>query len=228
VGPADARPAAPATAAQHIPVDLPTARADKPTCFDQITGQTASGIAISSQVMYDIELVSDGADDFACHGPKGQRTRLSKIDFIALYYGTHDGPADSFNVTVWRDDRDDTPPRSEPNDEAKPVCSYQEHDYSGLRKGSVDPTHGRIKLTADDPPCRLKNRTTYWLEIQAVMAISEGGQFGWELGAAPDRAAPPDWRNPDNTYGTGCVTFDNDRDMQSCIGFDGNLLFSIN
>jgi hypothetical protein len=224
---ATAAPTAPAIAARHRPVDLPGTGAKKATCYDQITGQTDLGIAIVSQVMYDIELVANAADDFACKGKKGKKTRLKKIDFIGLYYGTHDGPADSFNVRIWRDDKDELA-SSEPDDTKEPVCEYLEHAYKGLGKGSLDPTHGRIKFGADDPPCKVKNRKTYWLEIQAVMAIGQGGQFGWELGDLPRIGANSDWRNPDDTYSTRCTTYSNDRSMASCIGFNGNPLFTVN
>jgi hypothetical protein len=147
------------------------------------------------------------------------------VHFVGLYFNGS-GPADSFNLTIWYDNFAGVP-ISEPNDGTAPLCQYLHHSYTGMAAGTGAPQAGQITIAKSEPSCTLLRGVRYWIEIQAVMALDDGGQFGWELGTSPDLGSFPDWRNPDDALGTGCTTYDNDRDLLSCAANDGNFLFWI-
>ena len=170
------------------------------------------GNSITSQDIYDFGIVSDAADDFTCVRP----TTLKGVRWAGYYYEY--GPADSFNVYVYADND------GEPLDTA--ACSYTEQKYkpTGPQTGVVDFSIKKLKGRA----CKLDAKTTYWLEVRALMDFGSRGQYGWEL-TLDQTGYPADWRNPDGGFGTSCAVFQNDTDMQTCVGISGtpDFMFSV-
>ena len=175
-------------------------------------GTSPSGNGVIAQDLYDLGIVADGADDFVC----ARSAKLKSVRWLGYYYGGG-GPAESFNVYVYADNR------GEPSDTA--MCSYPEQKLRDL--GGVSFPNFTIKKLKGSA-CKLRADTTYWLEVQAHMAFQLGGQFGWAV--TPDQTGhAADWRNPDGGFGTSCAVFQNGTDMQTCVGISGtpDFMFSV-
>ena len=180
-------------------------------------GKTDGGNAITSQDISDFGIVSDAADDFSCK----KAATLKSLTWQGQYYNGS-GPADAFNVYVYANNTDGS--IDEPEETA--TCSFtgQKYKPAGAQTGVVN--FSIKKLTGD--ACKLKAKTTYWLEIQADMQFATGGQFGWEVTSDLTGNAA-DWRNPDGGFGTSCAAFQNDTDMQTCLGLVGtpDFIFAV-
>ena len=175
-------------------------------------GTIDGGNWITSQDIYDFGIVSDAADDFRCV----KATTLKSLRWQAAY-NESPGPAEWFDVFVYADKG------GEPSDTA--MCSYLNQSY----KATGDPSYPQItikRLSGD--ACHLARHTTYWLEQRAHMSYQDGGQIGWEVTSVLTGNAA-DWRNPDGGFGSSCGVFQNDTDMQTCLGLSGtpDFIFSV-
>jgi hypothetical protein len=110
------------------------------------------------------------ADDFAV--PAGQCWTVSEVDAAGLYYNGS-GPASSVNVSFFADAAG-LPGSIASAENVLPV------DNAGSFVLPLDPA---VKLSA---------ATAYWVSVQAVMAYSLGGQWGWESRFARQRASGSD------------------------------------
>lgn len=53
----------------------------------------------------------------------------------------------------------------------------------------------------------------------AIQNVNPGTPWYWEMQTDPTGAAPPDWADVYDTFGSGCTTFDNDRYLVDCLGY---------
>ena len=151
-----------------------------------------------------------GAADFKC--PKKKAARTFKYVIVNGYFG--DANSSTFNVTVYANKN------GEPNDLVAPVCATQQ--ATGAPTGAAYPTHDTttIKLPAK---CVAKKGVN-WVSVQV---LSAGGPWYWEMQNERQGYAP-DWRDVNDTFGTGCTTYQNGRDLQSCLGFTyGDWMFVV-
>ena len=105
--------------------------------------------------------------------------RIEDVLVEGVYFGGGSGPADSVNVFILKaPDGQDTPPTT--------VFTGPDVVFTGMMLGFTDTGSGDFQVTLPNggpllPPGR------YWLIVQAEMAISPGGQWGWaESALTPD------------------------------------------
>lgn len=189
---------------------VPDAKGD---CFSSL-GKPDGGNAISSQIFPDFgNAGSFAADDFKCKSKKAANRMVTKVKALGQYYnGT--GPADSFNVTVYKNDTSGT--IDEPG---KKQCSFKEQTYKedgspGTVQMFTIPKRGTLK----GPDCALKRGDTYWLEVQAVMSFDPNGQWGWEV-VTEQSGNAADWHeSAEGLFGTACLPkYEDELTMQDCI-----------
>jgi hypothetical protein len=130
---------------------------------------------------------SQGADDFTV--PKGSFWLVKEVDVTGQYFNGS-GPASSENVSFFRANAKTSLP-------AKQVMMFAK--VKGKDNGTGSFT---IKL-----PSTLKlGAGHYFISIQANLAFSQGGEWGWENTTTAqqfgDAAA---WRNPPGGFEVGCT-----------------------
>jgi hypothetical protein len=138
-----------------------------------------------------------GAADFKCKA----KTTIKKVS-VKGYNGS--GP---FNVTIYKNST--TTGSNEPDD-ANIVC--QALDVPGAAGGAY-PTDSTTVLKISG--CTVK-KGTYWASVQNNQSA---GPWYWEM-QVEQQGAAPDWRDTTNVFGSGCTTFDNDRYLLDCLGYD--------
>lgn len=146
------------------------------------------------------------ADDFVLSRPC--RRPVISVDGS---YGQAVSPADSFNVTIYRDKK---------HGPGKVLRDLNGLDYTDDCGdfGCADIALGR-KLKPGH----------WWVSVQANMdyANSSGYWNWWTKETVRNTAAM--WQNPADGYGTGCTSY---TDLLTCVGGDlgmgGDLSFSIN
>ena len=116
---------------------------------------------------------SDLADDFVV--PAGQTWNVQSIDADGVYFNGS-GPANSFNVFIYT------------NSGGLPGAQvYSTTNQPWVQSGTT--------FTVTLSPAAVLSAGTYWIEIQANMTFSVGGQWGWT-----DRTVqsnnPAAWQNP--------------------------------
>lgn len=173
--------------------------------YDQTTDD--SGIAVVSQ---NFEAVNDAydsqmADDFTV--PAAHRWQITSITALGQYFnGT--GPASSFNVTIYK---------AQPT---KGIPTTVVKTFTGVVP-SVD-SAGTVTLPLT--PFNL-TQGVFWVSVQANLDSNVGGEWGWENQATTRTGWTPDFRNPGNGFGTGCITWG--REL-TCVGAGGaGLMFTI-
>jgi hypothetical protein len=164
------------------------------TCYSQLTNNTGNSV-VSQNFTDQPAFSSQGADDFLIT----KTCTVTGVEAAGGYFNGF-GPANSVGVTFYQ------------NTKRAPgaVLSTQpENRYS-------DPT-GTGNFTV-----RLKKPVTlkpgiYWVSVQANMARSYGGEWGWDTDSVQVGSAAR-WRNPGNGFRTGCKTYLN---MQICASKAG-------
>jgi hypothetical protein len=145
---------------------------------------------------------AQGADDFTV--PGGATWKVSEVDTTGLYFNGS-GPADSINVTFYKDKK------------GKPgnaVGSVSAASYTDVGFGSFVIDLGKgVKLKGH------AKGATYWVSVQANMDFSAGGEWGWgtRLDANGNDAQ---WQNPGDGFATGCTSWSEERD---CLGDVGGV-----
>lgn len=151
---------------------------------------------------------SQAADDFVV--PKGKFWLVKEVDVTGQYFnGT--GPATSENVSFFRVNAKSSLP-------AKQVMMFAK--VKGKDNGTGSFT---IKL-----PSTLKlGAGHYFLSVQANLAFSKGGEWGWENTTTSQQYGNfAAWRNPQDGFDAGCTKWGVE---QTCVvGEEGpDHLFSI-
>ena len=173
--------------------------------YDQTTDD--SGYATVSQ---NFEATNDAfdsqmADDFTV--PAAHRWRITSITALGAYFGGS-GPASSFNVTIYK---------AQP---IKGIPTTVVKTFTGVVP-SVD-SAGTVTLPLT--PFNL-TQGVFWVSVQANLDSNVGGDWGWENQATTRTGWTPDFRNPGNGFGTGCVTWSRELACTSTGGF--GLMFTI-
>jgi len=196
---------APHTAAKPAP--KPAAPAITfPVLYDQADNDTGF-VAVSQDFESGLDgFDSEAADDFVV--PPGVTWAIMGVTTHGQYFNcTTCGPAAAVNLTIF-DDNAGLPGTTV-------ECSYPlqtPSDSSGTFT-FVLPT------TCFLPP------GTYWLDVQARMDFSAGGEWGFELRSVQSNS-PAAWRNPADGFGSGCTNWSV---MQPCITASGpDFMFTLN
>src|SRR5215472_14254164 len=127
---------------------------------------------------------ADLADDFVV--PAGQTWNVESIDADGVYFNGG-GPANSFNVFIYS-------------------------DSGGLPGSQVFSTTNQpwvqngTTFTVSLSPAAVLSPGTYWIEIQANMTFSVGGQWGWTDRTVQSNS-PAAWQNPGGGFATPCTTW---------------------
>jgi hypothetical protein len=138
-----------------------------------------------------------GAADFKCGRRKAGRT--IKTVTVQGYFG--DAGSTTFNVNVYKD-------LGGAPDDANVVCATT---GTGTPTGSAYPTADTtvIPLAAK---CIAKKGVN-WLSVEATGANA----WYWRTQSDQGGSHDADWRDVNNSFGSGCTTFQNPADMQTCI-----------
>lgn len=138
-----------------------------------------------------------GAADISC--PKKKKARTIKSVTVQGYFG--DPTTTNFDVTVYADKA------GEPDD-GKIVCTSS---GAGTPTGSAYPVADTtvIKLASK---CVAKKGTN-WVSVQST----GGSAWYWRTQTTAGGSFEGDWADTNNVFGTGCTTYQNGRDMESCI-----------
>jgi hypothetical protein len=141
-----------------------------------------------------------GADDF-----KLKKTcKLKTVTADGIYFNGS-GPADSFNVVIYKG-------KSKPGGTFK-ACNNASYTDSGFGSPVVK--------------CKAKLTTkAKWVSVQANLAFSAGGEWGWNTNNTV-RGKPSQWQNPGDGFATGCTSW---TATTTCIpsGEGGDNSFSLN
>jgi hypothetical protein len=166
-----------------------------------------SGIAIISQMFESAYSAYDSvaADDFTV--PQGSTWTIKEIEVTGQYFNGS-GPAKSENVTFY----------SVTNGLPSKVLQTFASVKGKERLGSFS-----IKLKSATP----LTAGTYFVSVQANLAFSQGGEWGWEnTTTGQNFGNPAAWENPANGFGVGCTEWQIE---DSCIhdGQGPDHLFSL-
>src|SRR5215470_8629142 len=127
---------------------------------------------------------SDLADDFVV--PAGQTWNVQSIDADGVYFNGS-GPANSFNVFIYTDNAG--------------LPGTQIFSTLNQPVSQVGTT-----FTVTLSPAAVLSPGTYWIEIQANMTFSVGGQWGWTDRTVQSNS-PAAWQNPGGGFATPCTTW---------------------
>ncbi len=179
-----------------------------------------SGVAPGSTTLYDqngndngVGLVSQNfestfdaydaqaADDFQV--PSGHKWKVKEVDVTGVYFNGY-GPATSVNIFVYK------------NKGGLPGSLKTECDNVNIANdagGSFT-----IKLPKS---CKISLKAgTYWLSVQANLAFSQGGEWGWE-GNSVQTGNAYAWQNPGGGFGL-CTTWGTE-----CLGYGPDFMFAL-
>lgn len=136
---------------------------------------------------------SQGADDFTVHKKKcitGQGAATQAVSLLTITadgtYFSGSGPADSYNVTYYKN------AGGTPGSIVKACSNASYTDSTGL---------GTPIIVC---PIKLKPGS-YWVSVQANMNFTSGG-WAWNTNNTV-RGYASQWENPSDGYGTGCTTY---------------------
>src|SRR5438874_1584997 len=164
----------------HVP---PVPKAPQVVLYDQYDNAGAN--ATADETFTDFTgFDSDLADDFVV--PGGQTWNVQSIDADGVYFNGS-GPANSFNVFIYVD-----------SGGLPGTQVYSTLNQTWTQVGTT--------FTVNLSPAAVLAPGQYWIEIQANMTFSVGGQWGWT-----DRTVlsnnPAAWQNPGGGFGTPCTTW---------------------
>ena len=174
-------------------------------CYEQADQDADNGIVSMNWEpmfdMYDAQAVDDFVLSRPCHRP---------VISVEGSYLQAVSPADSFNVTIYRDKK------HHPGKVLRDLHSLEYTDDCG-DFGCADISLGR-KLKPGH----------WWVSVQANMNyVESSGYWNWWTKESVRHTAAR-WQNPADGYGTGCTTY---TDLITCVGDDlgmgGDLSFSI-
>lgn len=173
------------------------------TCYSQLDNDNGVGIVSQNFTHVDDAYDSQAADDF-------KLTRDCKVTGVQVsgVYFEGKGPADSVNVWIYR---------SAQHEPGKVVSVQRKLDYRD-RSGS-----GNLRITLASPVALSPG--TYWVSVQANMAYTAGGEWGWNTNNTV-RGTGAKWHNPSDGFGTGCTKYQN---LKKCLADSegGDLSFAI-
>lgn len=161
------------------------------TCYSQPDNDNGVGVVSQNfDKAYDA-FDSRGADDFTLT----RNCQVNEVDVMGSYI-SGSGPVTSVNVTIYR------ALRGLPAG----ISSNQ------LRLPAKDDGSGDLTI-----PLRtvvgLVRGGTYFLSVQANLALSSGGEWGWNTNNT-QRGVPAVWRNKNNGFATSCIHY---TQMAHCI-----------
>lgn len=149
-----------------------------------------NGIGIVSQKFTDFgggTYDAQGADDFITNG----KAAIKEVIADGVYFNGS-GPADSWNVTVYKDNG---------GIPGNAVGTCNSTHYTDLGFGTPDI---KLKNSCSGGTSKIKVKAGhYWISVQAVMAFSPHGEWGWNTNNTV-RNDPAAWQNPGGGFGTGC------------------------
>jgi hypothetical protein len=191
------------TAPRPPSTDAATAPSTRKKCNTRYGTYTLR--ALTSQAFHwpRLSINSYGAADLTCSGDQAART----LNTIAV---AGDGPAIDieFNITVFESVQGETIPAHQPADR-QPICST-------TAPGRYTPTgpSGKEWTIELRRPCIVPDRLNgqvVWLEVQADLDYRPyGRQWFWATQSLTRTTKPADWRNPENTFDTDCITYSSD------------------
>src|SRR5437764_4439515 len=168
--------------ATHVIPLLPPPKAPQVVLYDQYDNAGAN--ATFSGTFTDFTgFDADLADDFVV--PGGQTWNVESIDADGVFFNGP-GPANSFNVFIYTNSG--TLPGTQ-------VYSTTNQPY--VQNGTT--------FTVNLSPAAVLSAGTYWIEIQANMTFSVGGQWGWTDRTVQSNS-PAAWQNPGGGFGV-CTTW---------------------
>jgi N-acetylneuraminic acid mutarotase len=129
-------------------------------------------------------LDADLADDFVV--PGGETWNVESIDADGVYFNGS-GPANSFNVFIYTD-----------SGGLPGTQVYSTLNQTWTQVGTT--------FTVNLSPAAVLAPGHYWIEIQANMTFSVGGQWGWTDRTLQSNS-PAAWQNPGGGFGTPCTTW---------------------
>lgn len=153
--------------------------AGQDTLFSTLTGVPMEAFGITSQSFTGdpSQFKTFASDDFTISSDD-LGWRLETVQVVGVYFGGGDGPAAGLNIYILRNDGTN-PPMSIALTGPDVLFSGTNLPYTDLSSGDF-----LVNLPGDGitlPP------GDYWILMQAEMAISPGGQWGWaESATAPD------------------------------------------
>jgi hypothetical protein len=155
---------------------------------------------------------TSGAADFKCGKATTRKARTIKTITVNGYFG--DAGSSQFNVTFYRNKN------GEPNDTIAPLCATQ--TVTGSPTGAQYPTNDTTLITLTTK-C-VARAGVNWISLQV---LSPNGPWYWEMQNERPGFAP-DWRDVNDSFGSGCTTYQNGRDLQSCLGYTyGDFMFVV-
>jgi hypothetical protein len=164
----------------------PVAQADAAS-FLYVQNGTDSGIGIVSQnfeTSFDI-YDSQAADDFVV--PAGHGWAVSQVLVRGVYFNGF-GPANSEHVTFYKD--------------AGGLPGMAVADFPAI----VGTDNGTGSFMINLPTAVRLRAGTYWVSVQANLAFTVGGEWGWE-NQTTVVGNPAAWQNPNGGFGIGCTTW---------------------
>lgn len=162
-----------------------------------------NGVGIVSQ---DFESSLDAYDSMGADNVALKKTcKLKTVNADGIYFNGS-GPATGFNVTFYAG-------KKSPGKATK-SCANASYTDSGF--GSPV-----IKCTG-----KLSKKKAKWVSVQAVLAFSAGGEWGWNTNNTV-RGQASKWQNPGGGFGTACSSWG---DTTSCIpsGEGGDFSYGLN
>jgi hypothetical protein len=123
----------------------------------------------------------------------------------------------------------------QPDDSKDAICSYEAKD--GAFASAGDYNTWTIKLGKKNK-CKISDKLAkkgVWFAIQADLDQAFG-QWFWALQDTADAPNEADWRDTQNLFGTGCISFAKppagsdvgaNRDLMDCIGYGPDLMLEL-
>lgn len=195
--------ASPPTATTSVSADRPSTR-DVAASSAAVCGtgyRTWTGTGITSQYFgtgLGVPVGTLAADDFKCTG--GTAARTIKTVKVA---GIGEPMNMNFSVSIYRQKNVGVGPQ--PNDGTIWACRTE----TAVGVFSATGPTGQEWTIPLDEGCVLKKRMArkgVWLDVQANLDLIEFGQWFWGT-QAEQGGRLADWRNPDNYFGSNCLTY---------------------
>jgi hypothetical protein len=181
-----------------------------------------NGIGIVSQNFTDSGFSAydaQGADDFTI----SRKATIKDVVADGQYFNGP-GPADSYNVIFYKGGA--VGPAGTCCKKAAAICMNQPYtDPSGLGSPDVDVSPCNPPVPGGGPGGVKLKPGTYFVSVQANMAFSVGGEWGWNTNNTV-RGSASQWQNPGGGFGTGCTTYNT---TTTCIpaGEGGDFSFAL-
>jgi hypothetical protein len=172
------------------------------TLYDQNNNDNGVGLVSQNFESTFDAYDAQAADDFQV--PSGHKWKVKEVDVTGVYFNGS-GPATSVNIFVYKNKGG--LPNGAPKVECDNLNIAQDNGGSFVIK---IPKSCKISLKAG----------TYWLSVQANLAFSQGGEWGWE-GNAVQTGNAYAWQNPGGGFGL-CTTWGTE-----CLGYGPDFMFAL-